>query len=113
RFDDEHPARTQRTPEAIDEQTILVVGEIPDAREEVHGEVELSRELHVAHVLAGQAQCDAGALRRRARSLQLGLVEIHAGDGTATAGGFHPGAARTPGRGGARPPPPLSPPAPG
>src|SRR5437899_2592746 len=89
RVENEEPARLESTPEAVDEHPVLVVGKVADAGEEVHSQIELPREFHVAHVLAHEAQRDVRVLGGGARPLDLGLVEVHAGDGVAAARELH------------------------
>src|SRR5947208_12111206 len=78
RIDDEGAAGLQRPPEAVEHEPVLVVREVADRAEEVHGEIELARELHVANVLALERERDRRLAGRLARAAQLGLAEVHA-----------------------------------
>src|SRR5688572_30772741 len=97
RIEHEDPARPERGAEAVHEETVLVVGEVPDAREEVQREVELAWEIHVAHVLLDEGEREPGGGGARPRAAQLGLRQIHAGHREAAPGereGVSPEAAR-------------------
>src|SRR5712691_13184022 len=59
RVEDEGAARLERRAEPVEQQAVFVVGEVPDAGEEVQREIELAGELHVAHVLRGSATSPA------------------------------------------------------
>src|SRR5438093_1545856 len=82
----EHAAWLERAPEAVDHQSILVVGEVTDRAEEVDREVELTREFHVPDVLADEPQGDAGLGGGLPRAVELGLAEVHARHLEAAAG---------------------------
>src|SRR3989338_6036217 len=75
---DEEAAGLERPPEAVEHEPVLVVGEVADRAAQVHGEVELAGELHVADVLADERERDAGLARGRPGALELGLAEVHA-----------------------------------
>src|SRR5262249_56031342 len=79
RVDDEGAAGLERAPEAVEHQPVLVVREVADRAEEVHRQIELARELHVADVLALEHDRDARLAGRLARAAQLGLAEVHTG----------------------------------
>src|SRR5213593_1910714 len=75
----EHATGLERAPEAVDHQPVLIVGEIADRAEQVHGEVELARELHVPDVLADEPELDPGLGGGLPRPVELGLAEVDAG----------------------------------
>src|SRR4029077_18408911 len=79
RVQDEHAARLEGAPEAVHHQAVLVVGEVPDRAEEVHGQIELAREFHVTDVLAHQREAPARLAGGLAGALELGLAEVDAG----------------------------------
>src|SRR5262245_46430719 len=59
-IDDERAARPERAPEPVDHQPVFVIREVADRAEEVHGQVEFARELHVADVLTHERDRHAG-----------------------------------------------------
>src|SRR5262245_38639441 len=71
--------RLQGAPEPVHHQAILVVGEVADRAEQVHGQIELGRELHVADVLADQREAHARLAGGLVGALELGLAEVDAG----------------------------------
>src|SRR3989441_1350792 len=80
RVEDEGPAGLEGGAEAVEQEAVLVVGEEADAGEEIEGEVELARELHVAHVLADELERQPRPRRALLGPLELGLRQVHAGD---------------------------------
>src|SRR5216683_726640 len=78
--EDEGAAGLEGGAEAVEEEAVLVVGEEADAGEEIEGEVELARELHVAHVLADELEGKPRPRRALLGPLELGLRQVHAGD---------------------------------
>src|SRR5439155_3980378 len=79
RVHDEGAAGLERAPEAVEHQPVFVLGEIADGAEQVHGQVELTGELHVADVLAGERERDTAVGGGLAGPAQLGLAEVDAG----------------------------------
>src|SRR4029077_11764104 len=77
--DDEGAAGLERAPEAVEHEAVLVLGEVADRAEEVHRQIELARELHVANVQALEGEGDIRLAGRLARAAELGLAEVHAG----------------------------------
>src|SRR5207245_11034158 len=77
--DHEGAAGLERAPEAVEHEPVLVLGEVADGAEEIHGEIELARELHVADVLAHQRERDPGLAGRPAPAAEPRLAEIAPG----------------------------------
>src|SRR5262249_26063195 len=56
RVENEDAAGLEGAPETVHHQAILVVGEVADRAEQIHGQIESARELHVADVLADERE---------------------------------------------------------